>query len=150
MKIKKYILVFLVLFLVSCDKNQENVKRFYGAWTISKFETYLKNSNGNYDLINTYTDAGFFLLYDRVSNTSNLCSFKIDTNDVSGLMAAVSATGSSGGCYWYPLTNDQIDLWHPNTTHIVVGASKKGYNKMEWTFKKDNNKEIYYLSRADV
>ena len=143
----KYLLLFIFISFVSCDKKQEMIKKFYGVWEISKLEYYEKSSTGNFSLQDIYTDAGYFLLYDQMYSIGNECQYNINNSAISVLTTGL---GNSGYCLWYPVSQSQINLWNPNTSsNITINVTKKG-NKMEWTFSSYDCQEIYYLHRADV
>jgi hypothetical protein len=142
------ILLSLTVFFFSCSNvNQKGLKKFHGNWTIEKIE-YYDISSGNYVLKTTTNDAGYFLLYDQMyDEQENDCAYQIDSTAASFMATAL---GNSRYCLWYVPSKNQIDFAGVPSGTASVTVNKKGNNKMEWIYKGDSYKEVYYLKRIDV
>ena len=127
---------------MSCEVNQQGLRKFHGNWNIDKIE-YYEVSGGSYTLVTTTNDIGYFQLYDQMyEDQNNDCFYKIDSSVTSYFL---SALGSSGKSLWYCSVKNQIDFIGASVTVV-----KKNTNDMEWTYKSGNFKEVFTLKRIDI
>ncbi|GEM_PF-2937342 len=130
---------------MSCEVNQQGLRKFHGNWNIDKME-YYEVSGGSYTLVTTTNDAGYFQLYDQMyDDQENDCIYKFNTNLTSYFATAL---GTSGSCLWYCPAKNQIDFTGASATSVTV--VKKNTNNMEWTYKSGNFKEVFTLKRIDI
>lgn len=128
----------------ACNKEHTQLWHESGPWEIQK-ATLTKMKDNNVDKTESFTDAGYFILWDNNStyNTSSKCEFVLDSTFQPEFTNSV---GRGGIMLWdkngYPPHRDEIRFLKPNGSYtastIVFEIDRKGSNSQVWTWSSVN------------
>ncbi|MFC2086806.1 hypothetical protein ACFLSA_01395 [Bacteroidota bacterium] len=149
--------IFLLLF-ISCEEKTNPLHDLHGAWNIEKFERFDLQLDKTYKLNYQSDTAGFFYLYDNLSDSLNDFYYGgfIENNQSSFFQDLQSISRRSNAyCYWFAPAESNIILWDYNRSfqkiEFIFDVIKHSNKSIELNYSSNdlNVKEKYLLERMN-